>query len=56
MKAVYFEDYESHCTECCLFKVCPCEGKCACDFWREEHDPDCEGDYYFVDGEEDCNE
>lgn len=56
MKAVYIEDYQDHCHECCLFDVCPCEGKCACDSYREEHDLTSEGDYYFVDGEEDCNE
>lgn len=52
MKAVYFEDHFSHCNECRLFEMCSCEGKCACDVWREKHDPDCEGDYYFVDDEE----
>lgn len=52
MIAVYFEDGHDHCHECCLFDICPCEGKCTCDRYREEHDPDCEGDYYFVDDKE----
>lgn len=52
MKAVYFEDYSCHCNECCLFDKCPCEGYCACDSYREKNDPNCEGDYYFVEEEE----
>ena len=51
MKAVYYEDHENHCTECCMFNVCSYEGECACDVYREEHNPDCEGDYYFIDDE-----
>ena len=52
MKAIYFEDCQCHCDDCCLKIVCPREGKCACDKYREEHNPDCEGDYYFIDGGE----
>lgn len=49
MKAVYFDDCNCHCHEYCLINVCPREGKCTCDKYREEHNPDCEGDYYFID-------
>lgn len=56
MIPVYYEDYQSHCTDCCLYNICSCEGKCACDCYREEHDPNCEGDYYFVDGAEEGGE
>lgn len=52
MMAVYFEDGQDHCHECCLFDICSCEGKCPCDRYREEHDPNCEGDYYFADGDD----
>lgn len=53
MKAVYFEDYQNHCHECTLFNSCPKEGKCACDVYREENNLlDCEGDFYFVEGDE----
>lgn len=51
MKAVYFEDYQDHCHECCMFDICSQEGKCSCDIYREENNPDCEGDYYFVNEE-----
>ena len=49
MKAVYFEDCNSHCKKCCLYKICTFNGYCTCDRYREEHNPDCEGDYYFID-------
>lgn len=51
MKAVYSEDAFSACTDCCLFDTCTFGDNCECDRYREEHDPDSVGFYYFVDEE-----
>lgn len=48
MKAVYTEDYDTMCDKCYLNNVCPKEGYCACDKYREDMGLNVEGDFYFV--------
>lgn len=49
MRAVYTEEVNTMCDKCCLNNVCPQEGFCKCDSYRNDNNIfDKEGDYYFV--------
>lgn len=47
IEAVYTEDSDT-CPQCCLKEICPKEGYCLCDKYREDNNLNVEGDFYFI--------